>query len=154
MISTSKPFDNANSPNKASGDRRFYHQQNTFNRSGYNGKGCFLDCFMNIILERETPPLYQDSTGTIRVGNSRVLLELVIRAFQDGLSPESIVSRYSSLTLSDVYNAIGYYLRHQQMVETYLQEREQLAESVQARFTDIQPDLQMIRSRLLSQHQF
>jgi len=50
------------------------------------------------------------------------------------------------------YNAIGYYLRHQQMVEIYLQEREQLAESVQAQLTHIQPDLQMIRSRLLSQH--
>jgi uncharacterized protein (DUF433 family) len=65
-------------------------------------------------------PLYQDQTGAIRVGNSRVLLELVIRAFQDGLSPESIVSRYSTLSLSDVYNAIAYYLRHQQTVETYL----------------------------------
>lgn len=108
---------------------------------------------MNITLERETPPLYQDSTGAIRVGNSRVLLELVIHAFQDGLSPESIVSRYSTLSLSDVYNTIGYYLRHQPMVESYLQEREQLAESVQTRLTHIQPDLQMIRSRLLSQHQ-
>ena len=49
--------------------------------------------------------------------------------------------------------AIAYYLRHQQTVETYLQEREQLAESVRSRLTDIQPDLQMIRSRLLSQHQ-
>jgi uncharacterized protein (DUF433 family) len=89
----------------------------------------------------------------IRVGNSRVLLELVIRAFQDGLSPESIVSRYSTFSLSDVYNAIGYYLRHQQTVETYLQEREQLAGLVQKRLTDIQPDLQMIRACLLSQHQ-
>ena len=109
---------------------------------------------MNLTLEQETPPLYQDQTGAIRVGNSRVLLELVIRAFQDGLSPESIVSRYSTISLSDVYNAIAYYLRHQQIVETYLQEREQLAESVQARLTDLQPDLQMIRARLLSQHQY
>jgi uncharacterized protein (DUF433 family) len=108
---------------------------------------------MNLTLEQETPPLYQDQTGAIRVGNSRVLLELVIRAFQDGLSPESIVSRYSTLSLSDVYNAIAYYLRHQQIVETYLQERERLAESVQARLTDLQPDLQIIRSRLLSQQQ-
>jgi uncharacterized protein (DUF433 family) len=98
-------------------------------------------------------PLYQDQTGAIRVGNSRVLLELVIRAFQDGLSPESIVSRYSTLSLSDVYNAIAYYLRHQQTVETYLQEREQLAELVRERLMNLQPDLQMIRARLLSQQQ-
>lgn len=52
---------------------------------------------MSLTLEREMPPLFEDSTGAIRVGNSRVLLELVIRAFQDGASPESIVQRYSTL---------------------------------------------------------
>ncbi len=46
---------------------------------------------MNLVLERETPPLREDETGSVRVGNSRVLLETVIRAFQDGASPESIV---------------------------------------------------------------
>jgi len=48
---------------------------------------------MSLLLERELPPLHEDATGAIRVGNSRVLLELVIRAFQDGASPESIVQR-------------------------------------------------------------
>ena len=67
---------------------------------------------MNLVLEVEAPPFRVDATGAIRVGNSRVLLELVIRAFQDGASPESIVQRYSTLSLSDVYSAIGYYLRH------------------------------------------
>jgi uncharacterized protein (DUF433 family) len=79
---------------------------------------------MNLVLERETPPLREDETGTVRVGNSRVLMETVIRAFQDGASPESIVNRYSTLSLSDVYNTIGYYLRHQDSVEAYLSQRE------------------------------
>ena len=35
----------------------------------------------------EAPPLREDSTGAIRVGQSNVLLELVIRAFQDGTDP-------------------------------------------------------------------
>ncbi|MDZ8082060.1 MAG: DUF433 domain-containing protein [Nostoc sp. DcaGUA01] len=108
---------------------------------------------MNLILERETPPLREDETGAIRVGNSRVLLEIVIRAFQDGASPESIVQRYSTLSLSDVYSTIGYYLRHQNAVETYLDRREQLAESVQQRLSNVQPDLSLIRSRLLAQQQ-
>lgn len=106
---------------------------------------------MNLVLECETPPLYEDETGSVRVGNSRVLLETVIRAFQDGASPESIVNRYSTLSLSDVYNTIGYYLRHQDAVEAYLSQREQLAEAVQQRLSDIQPDLSSIRARLLSQ---
>ncbi|OKH41494.1 hypothetical protein FACHB389_04890 [Nostoc calcicola FACHB-389] len=91
----------------------------------------------------------EDETGAIRVGNSRVLLEVVIRAFQDGASPESIVQRYSTLSLSDVYSTIGYYLRHQNAVEAYLNHREQLAESVQQRLSNVQPDLSLIRSRLL-----
>ena len=106
---------------------------------------------MNLVLERELPPLREDETGAIRVGSSRVLLETVLRAFQDGASPESIVHRYSTLSLSDVYNTIGYYLRHQDAVEAYLREREQLASSVQQRLSSIQPDLSLIRSRLLSQ---
>ncbi|NJL20933.1 MAG: DUF433 domain-containing protein [Leptolyngbyaceae cyanobacterium SM1_3_5] len=104
----------------------------------------------NLTLESEAPPLREDESGAIRVGNSRVLLELVIRAFQDGAAPESIVQRYSTLSLADVYGAIGYYLRHQQEVEAYLKQREQRAESVQQKLSAIQPDLNLIRSRLRS----
>jgi uncharacterized protein (DUF433 family) len=106
---------------------------------------------MSLVLEREIPPLREDETGAIRVGNSRVLLETVIRAFQDGASPESIVHRYSTVSLSDVYNTIGYYLKYQNSVEAYLNQREQLAESVQQRLSSIQPDLSLIRTRLRSQ---
>ncbi|MBN3922590.1 DUF433 domain-containing protein [Nostoc sp. NMS4] len=106
---------------------------------------------MTLAIEQEIPPLSEDATGAIRVGNTRVLLELVIRSFQDGASPESIVGRYSSLSLSDVYLTIGYYLRHRNAVELYLQQREQLAESVHQRLSNIQPDLSLIRSRLLAQ---
>ena len=106
---------------------------------------------MSIVLQQELPPLIEDSTGAIRVGKSRVLLELVIRAFEDGASPESIVQRYSTLSLSDVYNTIGYYLRHHQEVEKYLSHREQLANSVQERLSNTMPDLSQIRSRLLAQ---
>jgi uncharacterized protein (DUF433 family) len=106
---------------------------------------------MNLVLELEAPPLREDEAGAVRVGNSRVLLETIVRAFQDGASPESIVHRYTTLSLSDVYNTIGYYLRHQDAVEAYLSQREQLAEAVQQRLSDIQPDLSSIRARLLSQ---
>ncbi len=106
---------------------------------------------MSLILQQELPPLTQDSTGAIRVGKSRVLLELVIRAFEDGASCESIVQRYSTLSLSDVYSTIGYYLRHRQEVDAYLSHREQLANSVQEQLSNTMPDLSQIRSRLLAQ---
>ncbi|NER51013.1 MAG: DUF433 domain-containing protein [Symploca sp. SIO1A3] len=108
---------------------------------------------MSLVLECEAPPLKEDESGAIRIGNSRVLLELVIRAFQDGASPESIVQRYTTLSLSDVYTTIGYYLRHPQEIDSYLKHREQLAESVRQRLSNVQTDVSLIRSRLLAQQQ-
>lgn len=81
------------------------------------------------------------------------MLEIIIRSFQDGASPETIVHRYSTLSLADVYSVIGYYFRHQAIVEAYLNQREQLAESVQKRVSSQQSDLSLIRSRLLSRQQ-
>ena len=105
---------------------------------------------MTLVLKSEKPPLREDKTGAIRVGKSRVLLEMVIHAFQDGESPETIADNYSTLTLSDVYGAIAYYLKNKDSVEEYLNQREELAESVKQRIQTIQPDLSQIRSRLLS----
>ena len=99
---------------------------------------------MTLVLKSEKPPLREDKTGAIRVGNSRVLLEIVIRAFQNGASPESIVSQYSTLSLSDTYGAIAYYLKNKDAVETYLNQREELAESIKQRIEAIQPNLNKI----------
>jgi uncharacterized protein (DUF433 family) len=56
--------------------------------------------------QAEAPPLREDESGALRVGNSRVLLELVIQAFQDGATPETIVQRYPTLALADAYAVI------------------------------------------------
>jgi uncharacterized protein (DUF433 family) len=101
----------------------------------------------------EAPPLSEDAAGALRVGNSRVLLELVIRAFQDGATPETIVQRYSTLALPDVYAVIAYYLRHRSDVEEYLARRERKAEEVRQRIETHQGDLSEIRARLLAQRQ-
>jgi hypothetical protein len=79
-----------------------------------------------------------------------VLLELVIRAFQDGATPETIVQRYSTLALPDVYAVIGYYLRHRSEVEGYLDRREQEAAEIGQRIESQQGDLGEIRARLLA----
>jgi uncharacterized protein (DUF433 family) len=95
----------------------------------------------------------EDAAGALRVGDTRVLLELVIRAFQDGATPESIVQRYSTLALADVYGVITYYLRHREEVEGYLALREQKAEEVRSRIESRQGDLSEIRARLLTRRQ-
>src|SRR2546421_12702298 len=81
-------------------------------------------------VQSEAPPMREESDGTLRVGSSRVLLELVIRAFEDGATPEAIMQRYETLSLPDVYGVIAYYLRHRQAVEAYLARREREAQEI------------------------
>jgi hypothetical protein len=57
-----------------------------------------------------TVPLREEPPGVFRVGQSRVLLELVIDAFKAGATPEAIVQSYGTLKLADVYAVAGRYL--------------------------------------------
>lgn len=95
-------------------------------------------------------PLFRDAAGALRVGDSQVLLELVIRAFQDGATPEEIAQRYSTATLADIYAAIAHYLRHREEIEGYLAERELQAQEIRQRIESRQGDLADLRSRLLA----
>jgi uncharacterized protein (DUF433 family) len=104
-------------------------------------------------VQAEAPPLREDAGGALRVGDSRVLLELVVRAFQDGATPETIAQQYSTLALPDVYAVIAYYLRHRSQVEAYLVRREQAAEEVRRRMEAKQEDVSDIRARLLAKRQ-
>lgn len=108
---------------------------------------------MPFTLQAEAPPLREDAAGALRVGESRVLLELVIRAFQDGTTPETIVQRYSTLALPDVYAVIAYFLRHRHEVEDYLARREREADEVRRRVESEQSDLSEMRARLLARRQ-
>jgi uncharacterized protein (DUF433 family) len=108
------------------------------------------DSSMAFTAQAESPPLREEADGALRIGNSRVLLELVIRAFQDGTTPESIVQRYSTLSLPDVYTVINHYLRHRSEIENYLARREQRADEVRQRIQNRQSDLSEIRARLLA----
>jgi len=107
--------------------------------------------FTTLEIRSDTPPLRQDDSGAIRIGKTQVLLELVIRAFEDGATPEAIVQRYPTTTLADIYAVIAYYLRHRALVERYLAERERQAEALRQNIEARQGDLSEVRRRLLAQ---
>jgi len=75
----------------------------------------------------ERPPLRADDGGVIRVGKSRISLDLVVEQFENGATPEDMVRAYDSLMLADVYAVIGYYLRHGDKVRAYLKRRQEEA---------------------------
>jgi hypothetical protein len=85
----------------------------------------------------------------VRVGGTRVTLDTLITSFQEGATPETIADQYPALGLANIYTALGYYLRHQEEVEAYLQRRRQQAAQVrqenETRFSPIG-----VRQRLLA----
>ncbi len=94
-------------------------------------------------------PLRIDETGTIRVGNTRVILDLVVDAFNQGESPAQIVERYDVLDLGQVYAVIACYLQHQTELDAYLQQRRHEAEKLR-REIEAQPGYEEHRARILA----
>ena len=84
---------------------------------------------MTLAIVAETAPLETNPDGVVRVGKTRVTLDTVVGVFKQGTTAEEIVHRYPSLQLADVYATIAFYLKHQQEVEAYLQQRQQQSKS-------------------------
>lgn len=104
---------------------------------------------MSLTISTEPTPLETDADGVVRVGGTRVSLDSVIYAFNEGSTPEEIVQQYTTLDLADVYAVISYYLQHRGEVNEYLAarraQRDEIRREVESRF-----DPHGIRDRLLA----
>jgi uncharacterized protein (DUF433 family) len=69
----------------------------------------------------------KNAEGVYRIGESRVSLDSLVYLFREGMSAESMVESYPSLSLEQVHGALAFYLSHQREVDTYLREGERLA---------------------------
>ncbi len=92
------------------------------------------------ILEPVAVPLVQDTSGALRVGNTRVLLELIVRAFRAGATPEEIVQAYDVLKLRDVYSVLAWCLNNEQVVTEYMRLQEMKAAVQKELLTVLQPN--------------
>jgi uncharacterized protein (DUF433 family) len=90
-------------------------------------------------LHADLPPLRVDEGGAVRVGKSRISLDLVVEQYENGMAPEDIVRAYDTLVLADVHGVIAYYLRHRDDVRAYLKRRQEEAESLRARIEGERP---------------
>jgi len=104
---------------------------------------------MAVTDKNELPLKKTPGEEVIRVGETRVSLDTVIYSFKDGQTPEEIVQQYPALNLPDVYQVIAYYLKNEQEVLNYLEDREKEAEELHTQ-NEKEFDLKDIRSRLLS----
>ena len=95
-------------------------------------------------------PLRVDEHGVIRVGDSQVLLDVVLREFHNGAEPETIAHGYPTLDLADVYGVIAYYLRHRQEIDDYICTRRHQAETLRQDIEATQPSRTELRDKLLA----
>ena len=104
---------------------------------------------MSLVIEAPPVPLRTDERGVLRVGKTRVPLDTVVYAFNQGASAEEIVMSYPSLELGDVYAVVNYYLHNRAEVDAYLSQREgesaRIREENEKRFPQ-----KGIRARLLA----
>ena len=75
-------------------------------------------------------PLQTDESGAMRVGGTRVTLDVIIARYQQGDTPEAIHEGFSTIALSDIYAVIAYYLAHQDEIDAYLERRDAEAERI------------------------
>jgi uncharacterized protein (DUF433 family) len=87
----------------------------------------------------DPPALRVDQGGVVRVGNSRVSLDLVVEQYENGMAPEEMVRAYETLELADVYSVIAYYLRHRDEVQVYLKRRTEQADALRAKIEAERP---------------
>ena len=78
----------------------------------------------------ESIPIVTGADGVIRVSGTRVTLDSVLLAFNEGATPEEIAQQYPTVPLADIYHLIGYCLRHAADVEEYLRRRQRLMREV------------------------
>jgi uncharacterized protein (DUF433 family) len=105
---------------------------------------------MSLAFEAVVVPLRSDEHGAVRVGDSRVLLDVVIREFTRGADPESIAHAYPTLDVADVYAVVAYYLRHRDEVDTYLRRRQEEAAALRREIEAQRPGRDTLRERLLA----
>ncbi len=95
------------------------------------------------VLERQpftlSVPLREDPPGVLRIGKTRVLLELVIRAYQRGTAPQDIVRMYDALELGDVLAVLAYYHAYSAEINDYLRQCDEEADALRRKIEASQP---------------
>ena len=80
----------------------------------------------------QTVPLEMWEDGTIRVGGTRLLIDMIVDYHNRGECPEDIYEAFPSkyYTVADVYAVIAYYLSHQRAIDKHLLDKAKKAEKV------------------------
>ncbi len=97
-------------------------------------------------LEFETEPYER-----IRVRGTRIGLERIVSAFEDGVSPEKLQTYFvGPLTLEQAYAAVTYYVLNRSEVEKYIQRINKAADQLRLDYDAAHPENARMTERLVA----
>ena len=94
-------------------------------------------------------PLKTDQDGVVRIEGTRVRLGTIVYAFNEGATPEEIVSQYPVLDLDNIYAVIAYYLKNRELVDSYLRKHQEDAARIRTEI-ESRPEHKAFRERLMA----
>src|SRR5205814_1719576 len=92
-------------------------------------------------------PLYTTEQGVVRIKGHRIGLDLIVHAFQRGITAEEMVEDWPTLDLEEVYAILAFYLYNRVEVNAYLDDLEREADEIQRKIEASQHP-NMLRERL------
>ena|SRR5664279_1374977 len=92
-------------------------------------------------------PIRRDKDGNIRVGGTRVLLEVVIARFQQGDTPEHIHEGFPTLKLADIYAVIAYYLNNREEVDDYIRQQDEEGQAIRQKMEAEHPEMFVLQNK-------
>lgn len=96
-------------------------------------------------------PLRVDEQGVIRVGDSRISLDVILDYHQQGMSAEAIADGYQDdITVADVHAVLAYFHRHRDEIDTYLKRRKEEADALRRQIEASQPARPGFREELIA----
>ena len=96
--------------------------------------------------------LQRDTDGFVRLTGHRIGLHHVIRAYNEGFSPEMLAGEFPTLSLALIHKVIAFYLENQPEVDRHIAAEEQASESQRAaampgpRFQELRQRLRKLRA--------
>ena len=76
------------------------------------------------------PHIAFKQNGTPIIESTRIRVDLVAQAFQEGMTAEQIATDYPPLTLGQIYSALAYYYDHQDEMDRKVAEDERFVEEM------------------------
>jgi uncharacterized protein (DUF433 family) len=89
----------------------------------------------------------EERNGAWYLAGTRISLDSIVQCFNEGLSPETILGEFESLTLAQVFGAITFYLENQPAIDAYRMRQLQRFEATR-RDTPLLPE--NLRQRLVA----